>query len=183
MIVLISISNISQQSINKEKDLREQLDKLREQNKDLENVIERKQAKLERLKTQCKEDIIQNGKEGTRQNDIASKLNIDITKNATLHNKNKSTLVPTLNYEITRRRLRRDVNEFWWYIKAAMKKSLNENFANAPELLEQTLSNGKHRHNTLLSILEELENQDGFNDWREMEHQELSNLVRMRLHS
>ena len=50
MIALISISNISQQSINKEKDLREQLDKLREQNKDLENIIEREQAKLERNK-------------------------------------------------------------------------------------------------------------------------------------
>ena len=69
MIALISISNISQQSINKEKDLREQLDKLREQNKDLEILIERKHAMLERITTQCNEDTNENEKKSTHQND------------------------------------------------------------------------------------------------------------------
>ena len=32
---------------------------------------------------------------------------------------------PSMEYEITRRRLRRDINEFWWFLKAALKAPMD----------------------------------------------------------
>ena len=91
----------------------------------------------------------------------------------------KDVNAPTKEYELTRRRLFRDMNEFWWYIQENIKSGLK--CTDIPALLNKTLFEGQHRHNSLLAVLDELSKVDGFKTWRENEAKELSDLVQKRL--
>ena len=90
---------------------------------------------------------------------------------------------PSTEYELTRRRLYRDVNEFWWYIRGVVEKGLTSNHLQIPDLLNKALTEGQHRYITLCVVLDELSNVDGYDAWREKESKELSDLVQKRLYT
>ena len=176
---------MSQESIKTEQVLKEQLEYLREKNRDLEDAIKRKEAMLEMVINQRKNDnikVISNRNTENLSLDLNHGINYGTKKNDTANQKTESTRAPTLDYELTRRRLRRDINEFWLYLKGIIDKSLKEK-SNTSNLFQQALLDGQHRHSTLHVILSELANHDGFQDWRETEHKELSDLMQKRLHS
>ena len=176
----ICLSNISQESIKAEEDLKQQLENLREQNKNLEHEIKRMQDKLE--KPINKYDVDKNGI-GTSSKEPSFRGDRDRSKNITFSKNEEMKRAPTLDYELTRRRLRRDVNELWWYIRGMLDRIQNEIGSNIEDLLQQTLSNGQHRHSTLLVILEELAFHDGYQNWRDTENKLLSELVQKRIYT
>ena len=90
---------------------------------------------------------------------------------------------PTKEYELARRRIFRDVNELWWYVRAKLGTGLNNNNKELTQLLNKTLVETQHRHGTILSDLNELSDVDGFKSWREKEAKDLSDLVQRRLHA
>lgn len=84
---------------------------------------------------------------------------------------------PSSQYELTRRRIKTNIQEFWNYISAEIKtfhldKSVTNNFVN--------LAN-EHRI-SLLNDMETLKNVDTFEAWREKEFKNLTNLIQARLH-
>ena len=90
---------------------------------------------------------------------------------------------PTKEYELARRRIFRDVNELWWYVRAKLESGLKQNNKELNQLLNKTLVETQHRHGTILSDLNELSDVDGFKSWREKEAKDLSDLVQRRLHA
>ena len=179
----ICLSNISQQSIKVEQDLKQQLENLREQNKNLENEIKRMQDNLEKPTNKYDEDTNRIGKTGKSAKEPTFRGDEDGSKNITVSKNEEMKRAPTLNYELTRRRLRRDVNELWWYIRGMLERIQNEKGSNIEDLLQQTLSNGQHRYSTLLVILEDLAFHDGYQNWRDTEHQLLSEMVQKRIYT
>ena len=89
---------------------------------------------------------------------------------------------PSMEYEITRRRLRRDINEFWWFLKAALKAPM-DNEVSMFQHFDETLNEAEHRHGTLISILSELQDFDGYASWRNLEAADLSEIVQKRLYA
>ena len=89
---------------------------------------------------------------------------------------------PTKEYELARRRIFRDVNELWWFVRGKLESGLKNN-KELTQLLNTTLVETQHRHGTILSDLNELSDVDGFKSWREKEAKDLSDLVQRRLHA
>ena len=90
---------------------------------------------------------------------------------------------PSKEYELTRRKLSRDVNELWWFIRAKLESGLKSNTKELTQLLNKTLVQTRHRYSGILTDLNELSEVDGFKLWREKEAKELSDLVQKRLHA
>ena len=97
---------------------------------------------------------------------------------------------PSKEYEQTRRRLYRDINEYWWYIQGFLESFLknehiseSEIYSNISHQISKVLIEGRHRHDTLLSVLDDLSEADGYSRWRETEAIELSNLVQKRIYA
>ena len=90
---------------------------------------------------------------------------------------------PSKEYELTRRKLSRDVNELWWFIRAKLESGLKSNTKELTQLLNKTLVQTQHRYSGILTDLNELSEVDGFKLWREKEAKELSDLVQKRLHA
>ena len=97
---------------------------------------------------------------------------------------------PSLEYELTRRRLHRDINEYWWYIQGFLENFRSDEdikksdlYPNISRQINAVLNEGRHRHDSLISVLDDLSEADGFNSWRINEAEELSDLVQKRLYA
>ena len=119
--------------------------------------------------------------------------NIHIVNQQSLNNGNERVNElnsPSTEYEQTRRRLYRDINEYWWYIQGFLEPfsrnkdiTASEIYSNISHQINKVLIEGRHRHDTLLSVLDDLSEADGYNRWRENEAIELSNLVQKRIYA
>lgn len=99
---------------------------------------------------------------------------------------------PSLEYELTRRRVQTNIAEIWNYFSTelgkirkslATKSNLNPN-ANVEleESIQQVLLQGAEHKRSLLSDMDHLRRVDGYEAWRHKEANDLSDLVQRRLH-
>lgn len=95
---------------------------------------------------------------------------------------------PSLEYELTRRRVQSNIAEIWNYFSAELGKirkavgnSGNGN-ADLEESIQQVLLQGAEHKRSLLSDMEQLRRVDGYEAWRQKEANDLSDLVQRRLH-
>lgn len=97
---------------------------------------------------------------------------------------------PSLEYELTRRRVQSNIAEIWNYFSAELAKirkavgnSANGNGnADLDESIQQVLLQGAEHKRSLLSDMEQLRRVDGYEAWRQKEANDLSDLVQRRLH-
>ncbi|KAH8270981.1 hypothetical protein KR044_007522 [Drosophila immigrans] len=92
---------------------------------------------------------------------------------------------PSLEYELTRRRVQSNVAEIWNYFSSELgkiRKSLGPNNAELEESIQQVLLQGAEHKRSLLSDMDQLRRVDGYEAWRHKEASELSDLVQRRLH-
>jgi hypothetical protein len=93
---------------------------------------------------------------------------------------------PSKEYEMTRRRIQRDLNELWHYISSRLQEATEELRRKLSEkqlasLLKKTLLNIRHRYNVLKADIDSLAEVDGYDDWRKKESKELTSIVENRL--
>ncbi|KAK2580528.1 hypothetical protein KPH14_006259 [Odynerus spinipes] len=141
---------------------------LKKQNDGLKNIILRDGAKG-----------IQGDHLGSLQ-DRADKGSIyyDFLDQGSKHN------IPSLEYEELRRRVRNNVQEMWYYMSAELgkfKKHIDEfTLEQREKEIQDTLSNIWEHKKSLIVDLDRLTKADGYNDWRQKEAKELSDLVQSR---
>ncbi|KAL1506287.1 hypothetical protein ABEB36_005679 [Hypothenemus hampei] len=88
---------------------------------------------------------------------------------------------PNIEYELLRRRIYSNTNEFWYYVRSSLK-DIQKKIDN-PEILEnieQVLSLGAEHKRSLLHDINHLAEVDGYEEWRKKESNDLSNLVQKR---
>ncbi|KAL7744240.1 hypothetical protein ACLKA6_009202 [Drosophila palustris] len=101
---------------------------------------------------------------------------------------------PSLEYELTRRRVQTNIAEIWNYFSSELGKirkslasggNLNANSnlnAELEESIQQVLLQGAEHKRSLLSDMDQLRRVDGYEAWRHKEANDLSDLVQRRLH-
>ncbi|KAK4886499.1 hypothetical protein RN001_002770 [Aquatica leii] len=90
---------------------------------------------------------------------------------------------PSTQYELLRRRLFNNVQEFWYFVSSEIIKLKGTTNDISPQLLSSLnniLNLGVQHKRSLLYDLEKLEYADGYSTWREKESNDLSNLVQSR---
>jgi len=90
---------------------------------------------------------------------------------------------PSKEYELARRKIFRDTNELWWFVRDKLENSVKSSNTELIQQLNKTKIEVKHRYASLLGDLNELSEVDGFKTWREKEAKDLSDLVQKRLHA
>ena len=157
-----------------------ELVRLGTENNELRDLLKKVQEQLQKDK---KPDSDSDNK------DILNSKILDTNGNKINEGKNELSQVvakvidgPTKEYELTRRKLYRDINELWWYIRGKLESSLKAGNKELTRLVNKTLIETQHRHGSILSDLNELSEVDGYSNWREKEAKDLSDLVQKRLH-
>lgn len=92
---------------------------------------------------------------------------------------------PSLEYELTRRRIHTNIAEIWSYFSSELgklRKVVGPGNAELEESIQQVLLQGADHKRSLLSDMEQLRRVDGYEAWRQQEANELSDLVQRRLH-
>ncbi|ALC49021.1 FucT6 [Drosophila busckii] len=96
---------------------------------------------------------------------------------------------PSLEYELTRRRVQTNIAEIWNYFSSELGKigrlvatGSNGSGKELEQSIQQVLLQGAEHKRSLLSDMEQLRRVDGYEAWREKESNELSDLVQRRLH-
>lgn len=92
---------------------------------------------------------------------------------------------PSLEYELTRRRVQSNIAEIWNYFSAELgkiRKIVGNGNADLEESIQQVLLQGAEHKRSLLSDMEQLRRVDGYEAWRQKEANDLSDLVQRRLH-
>ena len=95
----------------------------------------------------------------------------------------QGTRSPSKQYELTRRQLFRDINGFWYYMKSSLGSRIRDKNSSSQSETNKIILEGQDRYNSLLLLLDELEETDGFQTWRKKEAKDLSDVVQGRLHS
>ena len=90
---------------------------------------------------------------------------------------------PSKEYELARRKIFRDTNELWWFIRDKLENSAKSSNTELIQQLNKTKIEVGHRYASLLADLNQLSEVDGFKTWREKEAKDLSDLVQKRLHA
>lgn len=92
--------------------------------------------------------------------------------------------VPSSIYEELRRRLRNDVQEMWYYISAELnkfKKHIDEfTYDQREKEIQDVMKNAWEHKKSLIMNIDKLKKADGYDEWREKEAKELSDLVQNR---
>ncbi|XP_012256247.2 alpha-(1,6)-fucosyltransferase [Athalia rosae] len=91
---------------------------------------------------------------------------------------------PSLEYEELRRRIRDGVQEMWYYVNSELKLLKKNTYDFAPEQrdkdVENALKNVWEHKKSLIQDIDRLAQVDGYQDWREKESKDLSDLVQRR---
>ena len=87
---------------------------------------------------------------------------------------------PTREYESYRRRVYRDVQEMWFYVRSRLE-SLSADNSQLETKVKEVLSELETREQVVLSDLEMMRENDGHDPWRWTEARDLSELVQTRL--
>ncbi|EDW05875.1 alpha-(1,6)-fucosyltransferase [Drosophila mojavensis] len=92
---------------------------------------------------------------------------------------------PSLEYELTRRRIQTNIAEIWNYFSSELgklRKAVGPGNSELEESIQQVLLQGADHKRSLLSDMEQLRRVDGYEAWRQQEAKDLSDLVQRRLH-
>lgn len=92
---------------------------------------------------------------------------------------------PSLEYELTRRRIQTNIAEIWNYFSSELgklRKAVGPGNSELEESIQQVLMQGADHKRSLLSDMEQLRRVDGYEVWRQQEAKDLSDLVQRRLH-
>ena len=74
---------------------------------------------------------------------------------------------PSLAYEQTRRVLRRDVNELWWFLKDRLQTvAASDAGKDVKADIEALLENAAHREKVVVADIDKLAQEDGYEGWR-----------------
>ena len=84
---------------------------------------------------------------------------------------------PDTKYERARRKSIQDTKDLFWYLEAELSNLSSE------EEIHTILKEAKSRQNIILSQFDDISLHDGYKNWREKEHIELSDIVQRRIHS
>ena len=87
---------------------------------------------------------------------------------------------PTREYESYRRRVYRDVQEMWFYVRSRLE-SLSADNSQLETKVKEVLSDLETREQVVLHDLEKMKETDGHDQWRQTEARDLSDLVQARL--
>ncbi|XP_032682699.1 alpha-(1,6)-fucosyltransferase isoform X1 [Odontomachus brunneus] len=94
--------------------------------------------------------------------------------------------VPSLEYEELQRRVRNDIQEMWYYIAAELnkfKKNIDDFTHDQKEKekeIQDVLKNVWEHKKSLIMSVDRMTKADGYNEWREKEAKDLSDLVQRR---
>lgn len=92
---------------------------------------------------------------------------------------------PSIEYELTRRRIQSNTQEMWNYVNSEMiklKKSISPGDAKMLKQADTIIDMAAEHKNSLLHDLDRLAEVDGYEAWRFKEASSLSDLVQRRLH-
>lgn len=92
-------------------------------------------------------------------------------------------MTPTAEYELLRRRIRSNVGEMYNYVGSELTKLLKKH-ASVPELgeyVDKVMQMTTEHKRSLLNDMDQLQNIDGYEQWRRTEAESLSDLVQRRL--
>lgn len=92
---------------------------------------------------------------------------------------------PTAEYEQLRRRLKNGVHEFWYFMSSELHKLQKQAQSHSPQMvskIDRMLEMGQEHQMALFTDLSSLQKADRYDEWREKEAAELSDLVQRRLH-
>lgn len=109
-----------------------------------------------------------------RDKSASGKVGVDLVPNINSE--------PSKEYENTRRRAYRDVQEWWFYARSKLDM-LKKEGKEVAKKVEEIVDEMETREQVVLMDLEKLKDQDGHDEWRETEAKELSALVQARLKS
>ncbi|KAG7199674.1 hypothetical protein KM043_014264 [Ampulex compressa] len=92
--------------------------------------------------------------------------------------------IPSKEYEELRRRVRNNVQEMWYYINAELGK-LRKNvdkltYEQREKKIQDTIKNVWDHKKTLIIDIDKMKKTDGYDEWREKEAKDLSDLVQKR---
>ncbi|XP_077299866.1 alpha-(1,6)-fucosyltransferase 8 [Arctopsyche grandis] len=93
---------------------------------------------------------------------------------------------PSIEYEMVRRRVETNMQEFWNFVHAEVFKAQSLDKSENPELvkvLQNVLNLGVEHKRSLLTDMQTLKEVDGYDKWRDNEAFALSDLVQRRLHA
>ncbi|KAI4462501.1 alpha- 16 -fucosyltransferase [Holotrichia oblita] len=95
---------------------------------------------------------------------------------------------PNTQYELLRRRIGSNTEEFWYFISSELqnlRKQITDSAPNAQQSLtpsiDHILSLGTEHKRSLIHDIRALAENDGYSTWRELEANDLSNIVQSRL--
>lgn len=91
---------------------------------------------------------------------------------------------PNTQYELLRRRIGSNTQEFWYFISTELQNLHNQFGDIAPDMrqsIDHILSLGAEHKTSLIHDVKELAESDGYSTWRELEANDLSNIVQSRL--
>ena len=92
----------------------------------------------------------------------------------------KLSIEPSREYESYRRRVYRDVQEMWFYVRSKLE-SLKKDGNHLETKVKEVLNELENREQVVLLDLEKMKETDGHDQWRQTEARDLSNLVQARL--
>ncbi|XP_026478661.1 alpha-(1,6)-fucosyltransferase-like [Ctenocephalides felis] len=88
---------------------------------------------------------------------------------------------PSIEYEMTRRQIKNNIKELWNYISNELGQLHKASTINREQIVNSLVMVANNKW-WLLSDVEKLAKYDGFNNWREQESRDLSDLVQRRFH-
>lgn len=94
-------------------------------------------------------------------------------------------MTPVNEYEQLRRRVRSNILEMYNYATSEMAKMMKKAQPYVPELqaqIDSMISMTAEHKRSLINDMDRLRRLDGYEQWRQQESEELSNLVQRRLH-
>ena len=92
---------------------------------------------------------------------------------------------PSLEYELARRKVSRDIREMWWFVKGTLESLISQDKVNEEVQAQMAsfIEDVQHHEKVVLADLAEMRAHDGHDTWREEEAKALSDLVQARLHA
>ncbi|XP_064599891.1 alpha-(1,6)-fucosyltransferase-like isoform X2 [Liolophura sinensis] len=161
-----------------------ELDVLKSQNEELKKLaVELKDIKIASLAGAGNVEAvkeIQNKLDKASKNIFKMSNNVDSDESF----QNDKSSAPNTKYEQGRRKVGTDAQEFWFYMKANLKKasSLASGNTKLVQKLNDMLSLGAAFDRTLSNDIKQLVKEDGFSGWRKAEAKQLGQLVQDRIH-
>ena len=186
VVLLYLVFPLWKSSENEEKLVRahNEIVRLSSENDELRDLLKNVQAHLDRVQKESKR---RNSLKELNFKDADKEVDKD-TKNVEKLRQKVSTIEsgPTKHYELARRKIHRDVNEFWFYMRSRLEQVAKQSGGKHHDLgsmLNVTLSNGRDRYDAILKDLDMLAQNDGHAEWRLNESKALSAVVQNRLKS